>query len=184
MCSACVYTTTNDNNNNNNNTCCATQPLRAVHLPLCVYAVMEGVGLVGDAGLLALGFRARTTSDGSRYFIFRGAAGDKQEPILFVHGVLGLVGCVPLLARLRRNLPRHTVVVPDIRHVSMRLTLHGARTVDEVAVAATAAMRQEGLRTAHVIAHSYGVSPFTHDYTCTNDTRLLMLCLLMTHPSQ
>ncbi len=136
-----------------------------MHLPLCVYAGTECIGLAAEGALLCMGFRPATTPDGFRYMVYRPpptstsptSTTAKTKPILFLHGVLGLIGCVPLLWRLRKAFSQRAIVVLDIRHVSLRLTLGGARTVDEVAGTAMEALKIEGMMQAHVVAHSYGV---------------------------
>lgn len=162
------------------------QPLKTLHLPLLVYWVTEALGWFSHGVLRMSGFRSSTVN-GFRYYVRAPSAPHNalspagqpagapipgslttakvagnvpsDTPVVFLHGVLGLVGCLPFLRHLvMREGSRHPLVVLDIRHVSMRYTPGGARTCDEVADALAAALVKEGYaeQGAHIVAHSYG----------------------------
>ena len=64
------------------------------------------------------------------------SSSSKQQPIVFIHGVAGLLLYLPLLGRLSRKAP---LLLLDMKHVGLRIS-PTIPTVDELATALAAAL--------------------------------------------
>ncbi|KAF8073253.1 NIFU1 [Scenedesmus sp. PABB004] len=82
-----------------------------------------------------------------------GGAGDAGVPVLFLHGVGGLVLYLEMLRHVVGL--GHPVIVVEMKHVSMRVTSY-IPPVDEVAEGVVRVLEAEGLPRVCVVAHSYG----------------------------
>jgi pimeloyl-ACP methyl ester carboxylesterase len=77
----------------------------------------------------------------------------QQQPIVFIHGVAGLLLYLPLLGRLLSC--RAPLLLLDMKHVSLRIS-PSIPTVDELATALAATLQRHKLLPAVLVAHSYG----------------------------
>lgn len=93
-----------------------------------------------------LHYYTRGIDDGS-------SSSSKQQPIVFIHGVAGLLLYLPLLGRLLSC--KAPLLLLDMKHVSLRIS-PSIPTVDELATSLAAALKLHKLPPALVVAHSYG----------------------------
>lgn len=86
-----------------------------------------------------------------------------HPPIVFVHGVMGLVLCLTLVKKLLDRCNRHPIIVLDIRSVTMRLCQR-AMPFDHVATAAVDIVKSLGHEEACFVGHSYGTFVMSRIY--------------------
>ncbi|WIA32423.1 hypothetical protein OEZ86_003246 [Tetradesmus obliquus] len=130
--------------------------LRVSWRPLGFYVVMEALAAAAAAALWAMGFKKRQL--GELHYYTRGiddgsSSSSKQQPIVFIHGVAGLLLYLPLLGRLLSC--KAPLLLLDMKHVSLRIS-PSIPTVDELATSLAAALKLHKLPPALVVAHSYG----------------------------
>ncbi|KAF6261351.1 hypothetical protein COO60DRAFT_1699898 [Scenedesmus sp. NREL 46B-D3] len=118
--------------------------LRVSWRPLGFYAAMEGLAMLAAAALWVMGFKKHRLGDDSS---------SKQQPIVFIHGVAGLLLYLPLLGRLASC--KAPMLLLDMKHVGLRIS-STIPTVDDLATALAAALLRHNLPPALLVAHSYG----------------------------
>lgn len=117
-------------------------------------AMHDSFGSLADLVAMERESPARTTSQPAS----ASTTGQQQQhPIVFVHGVMGLALCLPLIKKLMdRCSSDHAMILLDIRSVTMRMCTT-AMSYDAVADAAVAVLRSElGCQEASWVGHSYG----------------------------
>ncbi|KAI8468988.1 MAG: hypothetical protein J3K34DRAFT_522470 [Monoraphidium minutum] len=169
--------------------------LPAIYRPLAFYVVTEFLALVTRAMLWATGFERHDVC-GLGYYTRAGApapapaaaaeGGAAGTPVVIMHGVAA--GVLPYLelvfsvAAMGRPL-----VVPEYKHVSMRLT-SCIPTVEQLATSMGGFLRFLGHDKVHLMGHSYGsmvASRFTqlHPDAVTTLTLLDPVCFGMFMPT-
>eukprot|EP00879_Flechtneria_rotunda_P022092 GHRR01023310.1.p1 GENE.GHRR01023310.1~~GHRR01023310.1.p1 ORF type:complete len:238 (+),score=84.66 GHRR01023310.1:407-1120(+) len=138
------------------------EDLRAHWRPLSFYVGMEVLAVAGGVCMRLLGFKKRWIRDmpywtrgidcPSNSSII-GQGQQQQQPIVFIHGVVGLLLYLPLLVPLAvKQVP---LLVLDMRHVGLRLSPI-IPTIDALATGLATALEYHNLGQVVLMAHSYG----------------------------
>lgn len=141
------------------------EPLNYHYRPFTFYVIIEFLHWLTWSALIAMGLRHIQVDGTSFYTNVQGSRvtpanpqrahnEDEPTPIVFIHGVgLGLLPYLLVLARLTAGgVP---LLIPEIRHVSMRLCKR-VPCASEMASRVVKAMDTLGVQQACVFGHSYG----------------------------
>ncbi|KAG2496453.1 hypothetical protein HYH03_005677 [Edaphochlamys debaryana] len=139
----------------------SADPLAASYRPLAFYLLTEAIAAASHLALTALGFACHATpSRAASVYVWSppgGADQEDEEPLVFLHGIgLGLAPYIRLLGRLVAAVAgRRRVFAVQYKHVSMRLTSR-IPAPHEVASDVAAFLVARGVKSASLLAHSYG----------------------------
>lgn len=145
-------------------------PVPALHRPLFTYMLSSLLDHSSDVFIRICGFR-RVSVGTLRFWVREGRnppsvdpwgkPPPQEPPLVFVHGVgLGLVTYLPFLRVLFAQSTYRTVLLLELPHVSMKLSITSFPPIQTIADLTEKAMQQLHLPAAQWVCHSLGTFVF------------------------